>query len=377
MTQLYTREIVQSLEKWMDSREILIIYGTRQVGKSTLLDMLLGDRNDAVILNCERPLIFEILQSRDLSKIKALFGDKRIIALDEAQSVTGIGQTLKLVYDEEPGYKLIVTGSSSFELSDRITEPLTGRNIKFRLYPLSVKEIMAHKSWLWIMENLKELIAYGCYPGIIDLPVEKKKIKLEEMVGDYLFKDILIHEGIKQSGLLFKLLQLIAYQIGNLTSAHELSKELGVSVPTINRFLDLLEKTFVIYPLSSYSSNLRNEIRKSKKYYFYDTGICNAVIGNFGLIDNQKHVGSLWENFCVSERIKFNQIHNRHAKLYFWRTYDGAEVDLVEVFNGNLNTFEFKWNARKKPSLPTSFKEKYHKNTFQVIHPGNFQLLFE
>jgi predicted AAA+ superfamily ATPase len=374
---LYKREITTVINEWLSSREILIIYGTRQVGKSTLLKMMLGQRNDSLILNCERPSVHEIIQSLDLTRIMALFGGKTVIALDEAQVIENIGQFLKLIYDEEPEIKMFVTGSSSFELSNKITEPLTGRNIKFRLYPLSVQEIMQQKTWLWIVEHISEFLIYGSYPGILDLPIEKKKVKLEELTGDYLFKDILVHEGIKQSGILLKLVRLLAFQVGNMTTINELSLELGISIPTVQKFIDLLEKTFVIFSLPSYSSNLRNEIKKRKKYYFFDLGIRNAVIGNFSSSESRTDTGMLWENFCMIERLKFNQVHNRHASLYFWRTYDGAEIDLIEVTDEKIAAFEFKWNPRKKPGMPLSFAEKHPTATFNVIHPGNLNLFLK
>jgi predicted AAA+ superfamily ATPase len=369
--ELYYRDITSVINKWLSSREILIIYGTRQVGKSTLLKMMLGGRDDVMILNCERPSVNEILQSRDLTRIMALFGEKKVIALDEAQVIENIGQVLKLISDEEPGIKMFVTGSSSFELSNRITEPLTGRNIKFQLFPFSVHEIAEQKTWLWMVEHLQELIIYGSYPDVLDLSIEKKKVKLEELTGDYLFKDILIHEGIKQSGILLKLVRLLAFQIGNLTSINELSMELGISIPTVQKFIDLLEKTFVIFSLSSYSSNLRNEIKKRKKYYFYDLGIRNAVIGNFTAAGSRTDNGMLWENFCMIERIKFNQVNNPHVQSYFWRTYDGAEIDLIEVKDQQISAFEFKWNPRKKPGMPASFQAIHPDVTFKVIHPDN------
>jgi predicted AAA+ superfamily ATPase len=374
---LYNREIATVIDEWLSSREILIIFGTRQVGKSTLLHMMLDQRDDSLILNCERPSVHEILQSRDLTRIRSLFGEKTIIALDEAHVIENIGQVLKLIFDDEPDIKMFVTGSSSFELSNKIAEPLTGRNIKFRLYPLSLKEIRQQKNWIWIVEHLRELLIYGSYPGIVDLPVEKKKVKLEELAGDYLFKDILVHEGMKQSGILLKLVRLLAFQIGNLTSINELSIELGISIPTVQKFIDLLEKTFIIFSLSSFSTNLRNEIKKQKKYYFCDVGIRNAIIGNFSPSESRMDIGILWENFCMIERIKYNQIHNRHARLYFWRTYDGAEIDLIEVADDRISAFEFKWNPRKKGGLPLSFAGKHPGTTFKVINPENLNSFLE
>lgn len=264
---MYDRDLHKYITNWLLEEEILIIFGARQVGKTTLLNQILGENKEAVILNCERPAVSEILESSDPERIKALFGNHKITALDEAQTILNIGKILKLIYDDPTmNYKLIATGSSSFDLANKITEPLTGRNIKFRLFPLTLHELNNGNGWLWIQENLENLMIFGSYPGIVDLPADKKKSKLEEIATDYLFKDILIHERIKSPKLLQALLKSLALQIGKPVSIKELSDHLEIAFQTVDRYLDLLEKTFVIFSLPSYSRNIRNEMKKNKKY---------------------------------------------------------------------------------------------------------------
>ncbi len=374
---LFERDIKISISQWLDSREVLIIYGARQVGKSTLLHQLFNKWDDALILNCELPVVSDTLSSRDPVRMKSLFENHKYIALDEAQTIHNIGSVLKIVYDELPKYKIVATGSSSFEIANKIIEPLTGRNIKFRLFALSLSELKRGYNWLWVLQNLGNLLVYGSYPGLINLQEPKRQLKLAEITTDYLFRDVLIYESIKNPLLIRQLLKALALQIGQLVSTNELSNLLGVARPTIEKYLDLLEKSFVIFNLPAFSGNLRNEIRKSKKYYFYDLGIRNALIGNYAPVENRTDIGGLWENFCVAERLKWLSVNQPLANCYFWRTYDGAELDLIEEFNGKLTVFEFKWNPKRKASLPKSFSEKYEVSSFSVISSSNFSRLIE
>lgn len=368
---MYPRELLKKIKDRLANREIVILYGARQVGKTTLLKELLASNSEAIILNCEMQSVADILESKDLSLVQALFEDKKIIALDEAQKINNIGSILKLIHDELPHYKIIATGSSSFELSNKIIEPLTGRNIKFKLFPLSLKEIKEKNGWLWIINNLSNLIVFGMYPGIIDLTASDKRIKLSELASDYLFKDILAYQYIKNPLIIRKLLKALALQIGSQVSVNELSNMLGIVRPTIENYLDLLEKNFVIFSLSTFSTNLRNEIKKSRKYYFYDTGIRNAIINNFNPMINRTDIGGLWENFCISERIKFNNIKDKKPNIFFWRTYDGAEIDLIEECDGKISAFEFKWQSKRQPKLPKSFIQKYGSKELRIIGPSN------
>jgi predicted AAA+ superfamily ATPase len=366
---MYNREILKPLKNWWNSKEILILFGARQVGKSTLLDILCEQNPDMIILNCEQTIVADILQSKDINRIQNLFENKQIVAFAEAQEIPEISKILKLLYDDKRiQQKLIVTGSSSFELANKTGEPLTGRNIKFRMFPLSLAEISEKKGYLNVEEMLDELLVYGSYPGIIDLPLSEKKKKLMDLTGDYLFKDIYKFEQVRNPDVLRKLLKAIALQVGNLVSVPELASLTGVSVITAERYLDLLEKSFVIFRLGSYSNNLRNELKKSRKYYFYDNGVRNAVLNNFISVSERTDIGALWENFCVSEYLKRNENRGILSNLYFWRTYDGAEIDMVEERDGKLFAFEFKWNVKRKVAIPFSFRENYDVESIEVIN---------
>ena len=372
---MYVRELKVPLGKWLNRKEVIILYGARQVGKTTLLHQLFDRNTEAVIFNCELPVVSDVLQSKEIARIKALFENKKIIALDEAQTIVNIGSVLKLIYDELPQYKIIATGSSSFDLANKIVEPLTGRNVKFRLFPLSITELKEKNGWLWVLNYLNSLLVYGSYPGIIDFDDADKKTKLSELTADYLFRDILVYERVKNPLIIRKLLKAIALQLGSQVSTNELSNLLGISRQLVEKYIDLLEKSFVIFSLPSYSTNLRNEIKKSKKYYFYDLGIRNALIGDFTPVENRSDKGALWENFCISERLKILAINKPNASIYFWRTYDGAEIDLVEENDKNLEVFEFKWKIKRKPGLPESFARKYNVGSLKVISPNNLHEL--
>lgn len=366
---MYPRDMIGVVNSWMDSPEIIILFGARQVGKSTLLEILSSQYAEMIILNCENPVISDVFQSRDISRILALFEGNKIVALDEAQEIPEIGRILKLLYDDKRvTQKLIATGSSSFELANKTGEPLTGRNVKFRLFPLSINEIARENGWLNVLESINDVLVYGCYPGIVDLSPTDKKKKLLTMSGDYLFKDIYKFEQLRNPEILRKLLKAIALQVGNLVSIPELANLTGVSAITVERYLDLLEKSFVIFRLGSYSSNLRNELKKSRKYYFYDNGIRNAVLNNFVPVDERTDIGALWENFCIAEHLKSNENKAIFSNYYFWRTYDGAEIDLVEERDGKLFAFEFKWNPKKTAAIPESFKSEYNVNELKVIN---------
>jgi predicted AAA+ superfamily ATPase len=373
---MYIRQLHDILEKELSEKEVIILYGARQVGKTTLLKMLLSDRNDALIINCDLLTYSEILESGNLERIRLLFDNKNIIALDEAQKVNDIGKLLKIMYDEDAFHqKIIATGSSSFSLIQKTSEPLTGRNIKFQLHPLSLKELNNKNGWKWSLSNLDQLLVFGCYPGIVDLDPEKKKNRLSSLASDYLFQDVLMYQNVKDTRLIRDLLKLIAWQIGSQLSYHEIANHLKISSATVERYIDLLEKSFVIFHLPSYSRNLRNELRKSKKFYFYDVGIRNALVQNFSPIHSRSDRGSLWENFCIAELIKNSGNRNQLVSFYFWRTYDGAEIDLITEKDGVLDVFEFKWNIKRKWKFPESFTSTYNVNKSTLITPKALHLL--
>lgn len=369
---IFERNIKNSFEKWFNSKDVLILLGPRQVGKTTFIKSILDQINKGKLFNCELTHIKEILESKDLNRIRNLFGNNKLIALDEAQGVRDIGLILKIIYDELAEYKLIATGSSSFDLSSNIMEALTGRNIKFVMLPLSQLELQ--RSGLELNENLirSNLIIYGMYPEVVNLELNKKADKLLSLSSDYLFKDILMYENIKNPHILRSLLKLLALQIGSQVSYNELANSLRVSSQTVERYIDLLEKSFVIFRLQSYSTNLRNELKKSFKIFFYDLGIRNAIINNFSDISNRNDIGAMWENYCIAERYKLAYNFRLKSEFYFWRSYDGAEIDLLEVKNQEIHAFEFKWKLKRKKSLPNSFKEKYKPKSFTIISLENY-----
>jgi uncharacterized protein len=367
---MYSRAIEENILNHLNKPEVIVLLGARQTGKSTLLEILSSKTESFKILNCENTAVYNTLAGNNINNIIDLFDSNTYIAFDEAQTVPEIGKLLKLLFDDKSiTAKFIATGSSSLDLSNKTGEPLTGRNINYKLFPFSIAEISFTKGWLHILENYKELLIYGSYPGVVDLNREEKREKLLSLTSDYLFKDIFKFEQLRNPELLRKLLKAIALQIGSQVSLHELSNLLGIAKQTVERYLDLLEKSYVIFKLGSYSSNLRNEIKKSHKYYFYDTGIRNAIINNFANIDDRTDNGAIWENFCVSEIIKSDNNSRKFSNFYFWRTYDGAEIDLIQERDGEINAYEFKWNLKRKPSLPKSFKNAYNVKIYQTISP--------
>ncbi len=314
-----------------------------------------------------------------LARVKLLFGDSKIVALDEAQKIENIGSLLKLVHDSpEFTCKLIATGSSSFELSNKITEPLTGRNVKIKVYPYALEELMDNKSGFWPVEHINDLLVYGTYPEILNVPLDKRALYLENIAGDYLYQDILQHERLRNSRDLQRLLKALALQLGSQVSYNELGRLLGLSSKTVERYIDLLEKNFILIPLDSLSRNLRNELRKSKKIYFVDIGLRNALISNFNAIELRTDVGALWENFCVLERLKANAMKERVRNMYFWRTYDQAEIDLIEEYEGALDAYEFKYsNQKKRVKVADSFMRAYKVRSVKVVTKDNFEQLTE
>ncbi len=373
---MYYRDILKEIEKQLTHPEIILLFGARQTGKSTLLEMLSKEHPNLKILNCEQPVVYDALHEMNIPKIRALFDEREIIAFDEAQTIPEIGKILKLLYDDKRNkIHMIATGSSSFELTNKTGEPLTGRNISFRLFPLSIHEISTEKGWQFFLENLEDYLLYGSYPGVVDLSTKDKRAKLLALSNDYLFKDIFRFEQLRNPDVLRKLLKAIALQVGNLVSYQELAALVGISKQTAVRYLDLLEKSFIIFRLGSFSGNLRNELRKRQKYFFYDTGIRNAILNNFAGMADRSDAGAIWENFCVAEILKANSNNRLFSNFYFWRTYDGAEIDLVEESDGKVTAWEFKWNPGRKSKIPATFADKYHVVDYKVISPGNLYLL--
>jgi len=369
----FKRSVYDQIKTWLFQEKVIILYGARQVGKTTLSKVILQDFSESSYLNCERLAIKELLESGNLERIKDYFGNSKLVVLDEAQKISNIGLTLKLIHDTYPEIQLIATGSSSFELSDELSEPLTGRNIKFILYPLSLLELEPYTDPVQMDERLHEYLRYGTYPEIVQRPENQKAVILDEITNDYLFRDVLKFENLKRPEILMKLLKALALQLGNEVSFRELSNLLMVSSETIQRYIELLEKSFILFSLSSFSRNLRNELTRSHKYYFYDLGIRNCLIQNFLPLSSRNDTGSLWENFCIIERIKSNQKNLIRSNLYFWRTYQQKEIDLIEEESGNLEAFEFKWNPLAKAKIPEEFRKTYTGSTYSVVTPQNYR----
>lgn len=351
----------------------LIIYGPRRVGKTTLLETYLKDTGLKYKLDSGDNLRTQnILGSRDFKEILEYISGYELLALDEAQMVRGIGAGLKIIVDQAKQMYVIATGSSSFDLSQQIGEPLTGRKETIILYPVSQKELSTIYNRYELKERLNEFLIFGSYPEVITARTREEKTKaLLEIADSYLLKDILSLEKVKSSKTLLNLLKLLAFQVGSLVSLNELSGQLSIDIKTVARYLDLLEKSFVIRAVGGFSRNLRKEIRKKAKYYFLDNGIRNAVIMQFNSLENRDDTGALWENFIYCERLKKLSYENISGYTYFWRTYDGKEIDLVEERDGKLFGYEIKW-GKSSGSAPREWKEAYGSAEYSIITRENY-----
>ncbi len=367
------RKIQKLIEKDLYKGKVIVIYGPRQSGKTTLVKKIIEKQTNSKYLLCELPEVSEILSSQSMERIVSYFGNNKLIVLDEAQTVKNIGRILKLIVDTNPKIQIIATGSSSFELSNEIIEPLTGRKYEYKLLPLSVEEIVNSKDKLAADMELEQYLIYGQYPGVYTSKEGKNEILLQEISSSYLFKDILAFQDIRNSEVLFKLLQMLALQIGNEVSFTELSNSLGIDQLTVQKYIDLLEKIFIIHRLTPFSRNLRNELNKKRKIYFYDLGIRNALIRNFNPIEIRNDIGALWENFCINERLKYLLNNQIFVNTYFWRTWEGQELDYIEDGKGKLSGYEFKWRKEeRKVNRPKKWLEEYKDSSFKVINKENY-----
>ncbi len=372
------RLLEEKIQNKLCANKVILLFGARRVGKTVLMRQVLDRFSGKVLLlNGEDFDSLTILEPQSIATYKRLLAGVDLFAIDEAQSIPNIGQKLKLIVDEVPGIKVLATGSSSFDLSNKAGEPLVGRSVQFHLYPFSQSELSHQENLLETRQNLEDRLLYGSYPEIITIAdYKQKKDYLRDIVNAYLLKDILSLDGLKNSRKMSELLRLIAFQMGNQVSYDELAKQLGLSRNTIEKYLDLLSKVFVIYRLGAYSGNLRKEISKAGKWYFYDNGIRNAIIGNYNSISQRNDVGALWENYLISERIKQNEYLNHNCLFYFWRTYDGQEIDLIQECEGKLHAFEFKWGD-KQPRIPGAFAKNYPNASFSIINKENYLDFFE
>ncbi|MDD2289839.1 MAG: ATP-binding protein [Bacteroidales bacterium] len=367
------RAIEKKLLSDVKPQKVVLLLGARRVGKTVLMEKLTREYGEGVVfLNGEDFTTLEMLSARTISSYTQLFQGVKLLAIDEAQNIPDIGNILKLIVDHIQGLSVIASGSSSFDLYNMAGEPLVGRSNHYMLYPFSLKELSQEESGVETMQLLEERLIYGMYPELIHIPdFDKKKQYLLEIVNSYLLKDILMIDGIKNSSKMRDLLRLIAFQMGSEVSYDELARQLGLSRNTIEKYLDLLSKIYVIYKLPAFSQNKRKEITKSSKWYFTDNGIRNAVINDFRVMSMREDVGLLWESFLIGERMKKRNNANEYASFYFWRSYTMQEIDLIEEFNGKISAFDFKWN-NKKVKAPSRFLENYPHADFNVINKTNF-----
>lgn len=366
------RALQKILEKHLKKDKIIHIPGPRQVGKTTLLKEIEKHLTQPVLwLNGDESDIKAMFENPTSTKLKKMIGKNKSIIIDEAQRIPDIGIVLKLIKDNISGIHVLVTGSSAFDLANKINEPLTGRKTELFLFPLSFNEMVESTSLIEEKRLLEHRMIYGYYPEVVTSPGEEKEV-LKRLTDAYLYKDLFALEYIKKPGIIEKLLQAIALQVGNEVSFNELSQLLGADKETIERYLNYLEQAYVVFRLDSYSRNLRNEIKKGKKIYFYDNGIRNALIRNFNPLSLRQDTGALWENFLICERMKTNHYSEKWLNQYFWRTTTQQEIDYIEEIDGKQYAFEFKWNAKRKAGLPESFHKAYPNAVFQSINKENY-----
>lgn len=369
---MISRLINQSVAADFFQGKVIAVLGPRQVGKTTLLSQLSIPSTETLWLNCDNIDDSQVLEGQTTTGLQQLVGNKRYVVIDEAQRVKNIGLTLKMMADTfRDRVQVVVTGSSSLELSNQIYEPATGRIFEYRLYPFSLAELSQHYSVREERRLLEQRLIYGCYPEVVTHPDHAKRI-LTTIASNYLYKDLLSYNGIRKPEVLSRLLQALAMQVGEQVSYNELSRLIGIDRATVESYIDLLEKCFVIFRLPSYSGNLRTELRHNRKIYFYDNGIRNAILSNFAPLNLRTDAGALWENMMLSERVKRNAYRQSYAQIYFWRTQAQAEIDFVEIEDGAMQAFEFKFNPKKLPRAPKAFTDTYPEAVFQVITPDNY-----
>lgn len=368
------RKIQPQVEDALFKGKIVVIYGPRQVGKTTLAKLILQNRQEikSAYFNCDEPDICQALTDKTSTELKLFLGDSKLVVLDEAQRVKNIGLTLKLLADNYPKMQIIATGSSSFDLSNQIFEPLTGRKKEFYLYPFSLAELKNYYSEIEFNRILENRMVFGMYPGVIFESDKDKSESLRELAKSYVYKDALEYQGIKNSEVVEKLLQALALQVGNEVSYNEISSLIEVNKITVANYIQILEKAFIVFRLPSFSRNLRDEIKSNRKIYFFDNGIRNALINNLNPVGLRQDAGALWENFMISERVKRNGNFGSVANMYFWRTLRQQEIDLIEDRGGELAGYEFKWKSRPG-KVPVAFSRAYPDAKVEMITKENYK----
>ncbi len=370
---MITRKIESVILESLVPGKVVILLGARRTGKTVLLKKIVSMISEpGIFFNGEDFAVQRLLENRSVANYEKILGTTKLLVIDEAQKVPEIGKILKLMIDSIPGLRIIVTGSSAFDLTGKPGEPLTGRNRTFRLFPLSEQELDPLYGITEKRAALEERLVFGSYPEVISINDREAKVKyLKELVNDYLLRDLLSFEGVKNAGVINNLLRLVAFQAGSEVSMSELSSNLGIARNTVEKYLDLLSKVYVIFKVEGFSRNLRKEITKNAKWYFYDNGIRNTLVANLNPLGLRNDTGSLWENFIISERIKFQEYQNVLSNNFFWRTYDKQEIDWIEERGGKLFAYEFKFN-KEKAKFPIAFSEAYPESEFRVISANNY-----
>ncbi len=358
------------LAQW-DSGKILLVLGPRQVGKTTLIEDLCRARGEYLFLNGDDFDTQAVLENAGETRLRQLIGFHTTVFIDEAQRIPNVGLLLKIIHDRIEGVRVIVSGSSALELSGNVSEPLTGRKWEHFLFPISWGELVGHAGYLAARQQLDLRLVYGMYPEVVE-NLGNEQAVLKQLAGSYLYKDLLNYQGIRKPEVLSKLLLALALQVGSEVSYNELSNLLRIDRATVEQYIGLLEQAFVVFRLAPFSRNVRSEISSSRKVYFYDNGIRNAVIDNYNSLSLRNDVGALWENFLISERMKANHYNDAHGKRYFWRTHAQQEIDYLEEYDGRLHAYEFKWNPRAKARFPKTFTNAYPDASVEVISKDNF-----
>lgn len=365
------RLLQKAIEQRLGQGKAIIVFGARQVGKTTMLKNMLKEREDVLWMNGDEQDIRNLFENISSTRLKAIIGKNNIVVIDEAQRITDIGIGIKLITDNFPNVQVFATGSSSFDLSNKVREPLTGRKFEYYMFPLSFAELVEYNGLLEEKRLLTHRLIYGSYPDVVN-NIGDERIVLNELADSYLYKDILMFDKIKKSEKLVKLLQVLAYQIGSEVSYNELAQTCGIDPKTVESYVQLLEQSYIIFRLGSFSRNLRNELKFARKIYFWDCGIRNAIIGNYQEPEARLDTGALFENYIISERIKKLKYEKSYAQSYFWRTSAKQEIDYIEDIDGKISAFEFKWNPKRKATVPLSFARSYPDAEFKVVTRDNY-----
>ncbi|MBM3415945.1 MAG: ATP-binding protein [Bacteroidetes bacterium] len=367
---MISRQLENDIKAKLHKQKAIILLGGRQVGKTTLLKKITETRSDTLWLNADEPDIRSLIENATSTRLKSYFGKNKTVIIDEAQQVTDIGKKIKLVTDILKDIQVIATGSSAFEIKNKTNEPLTERKWEFHLFPLSFAEMVNHHGLIEEKRMIPHRLVYGYYPEVVTHAGEEKE-RLKLLSDSFLYKDILMYQGLKKPEKLFHLLKMLAANLGSEINYNQLSRQLQINNETAEKYIQLLEQCYIIFRLPAYATNLTKELKKGRKVYFTDNGIINSLTGNFSLVENRQDKGALWENFVISEMYKQNAYKKKFGKFFFWRSHDQQEVDLVIQKGDKLETFEIKWSEKNKPRLNKTFASNYPQHSFEFIHYNN------